>query len=330
MEKYMEQTIKFNIYSHVTDKIIADLEKGVRPWQKPWNSTYTDGRIVRPRRHNGLPYNGVNILLLWSEAHDKGYQSPTWMTYRQAEEYGGHIRKGEKSCTVVYASTFSKTEQDETTGKDIEKDIPFLKGYRVFNAEQIEGLPERFTVQPEANELSKPERLDLVDQFICNTGADLRHGGDKAFYAETPDYVRVPRIEAFKDPESYYGTLTHELTHWTKHKSRLERTFTTDSTVPRSFGDEAYAKEELVAEIGSAFLCADLGITPDVREDHAAYIGHWLKALKDDRKLIFSAAAHAGRAADYLKDLQSKVTCTPTLPATAVQPPSPTTAPAQR
>ncbi|MDD2324516.1 MAG: zincin-like metallopeptidase domain-containing protein [Alphaproteobacteria bacterium] len=325
----MEQTNKFNIYSHVTDKIIADLEKGVRPWQKPWNSAHTSGRIVRPRRHNGLPYNGVNILLLWSEAYDKGYQSPTWMTFRQAQEYGGHIRKGEKSCTVVYASTFSKAETDETTGQDIEKDIPFLRGYRVFNAEQIEGLPERFTVQPEGSSLSKPERLDLVDQFIRNTGADLRHGGDRAFYAEKADYIRMPRIEAFKDPESYYGTLTHELTHWTKHKSRLDRTFATDSNAPRSFGDESYAKEELVAEIGSAFLCADLGITPDVREDHAAYIGHWLKALKDDRKLIFSAAAHAGRAADYLKDLQSKVTCTPTLPTTTVQPSLSTTTPAQ-
>lgn len=318
-----------SVYDLVTNKIIADLETGVRPWQKPWDSDHTHGRIVRPRRHNGLPYNGVNILLLWSEAYDKGYQSPTWMTFRQAQEYGGHVRKGEKSCTVVYASTFSKTEQDETTGKDIEKDIPFLRGYRVFNAEQIEGLPERFLFKPETEALSKPERLDLVDQFIRNTGADLRHGGGKAFYAEKADYIRVPRIEAFKDRESYYATLTHELTHWTKHKSRLDRTFVTDSTVQRSFGDEAYAKEELVAEIGSAFLCADLGITPNVREDHAAYIGYWLKALKDDRKLIFSAAAHAGRAADYIKDQQSKIACTPTPPSTSAPLALPQTSPTQ-
>lgn len=304
----MSQAKQQNIFDRVTNKIIADLEQGVRPWQKPWSSTHTDGRIIRPRRHNGMPYNGINILLLWSETIDKGYQNPTWMTFQQAKEYGGHIRKGEKSCRVIYASTFNKTETDNKTGQEVDKDIPFLRAYHVFNAEQIEDLPERLLLKPEQSDLSMPQRLELVDQFIRYTGADIRHGGGKAFYAEKADYIRMPSIEAFKETENYYATLTHELTHWTKHNDRLARDFGRVR-----YGDEGYAKEELVAEIGSAFLCADLGITPEVQEDHAAYIQCWLKALKNDKRLIFKAAAHAARAADYLKDLQAQVGNTPTL-----------------
>ncbi len=293
-----------SVFDRVTKKIIADLEQGVRPWQKPWSDNNAGSRIVRPRRHNGEPYNGVNVLLLWDAAIERGYQNPTWMTYQQAEEYGAHVRKGEKSSFVVYANKVTKVETDEKTGDTIEKQIPFLRGYHVFNAEQIDGLPEKFIVKPEPpTGATIGERLESVDAFIKHTGATVRHGGDRAFYAEGSDYIQIPLVEAFKDSESYYATLAHETTHWTKHKDRLNREF--GRVV---WGDEGYAKEELVAEIGSAFLCADLGITPETREDHAAYIESWLKALKDDKKLIFTAAAHATRAVEFLRSKQPVIT----------------------
>jgi len=306
---------KDNIFDRVTQKIVADLEQGVRPWQKPWDSEKAIGRIVRPLRHNGEAYNGVNILLLWGSAIENGYQSPTWMTFKQASDYGGHVRKGQKSSLVVYADKIVKTEENATTGEDMEKVIPFLKGYSVFNAEQIEGLPEKFLFQPEP----KPEggsirRVATVETFVQQTGAVIRHGGDRAYYAMHTDHVQMPPIEAFTDAESYYATITHELTHWTKHPTRLDRSFGR-----KVWGDEGYAKEELVAELGSAFLCADLGITPETRADHAAYIDNWLQALKNDRKLIFTAASHASKAVEFLKNRQPTLECvvTPALPASA-------------
>ena len=304
---------KLNVFDRVTQKIIADLEQGVRPWQKPWNGDNAAHRIVRPRRHNGEPYNGVNILLLWDASINGGFQNPTWMTFMQADEYGAHVRKGEKSSFVVYANKVTKTETDEKTGAEIEKQIPFMRGYNVFNVEQIEGLPEKFLLKPEPPAVSPTVgRLESVDRFIKNTGAIIRNGGDRAFYTQGSDHIQMPFIDAFTDAESYYATLAHETTHWTKHETLMNRDF--GRIV---WGDEGYAKEELVAEIGSAFLCADLGITSEVREDHAAYIESWLKALKNDRKLIFTAAAHATRAVEFLKSKQpvivteAKIVATP-------------------
>lgn len=296
----MTEPTKLNVYDRVTQKIIADLEQGVRPWQKPWSGENAATRIMRPLRHNGEAYNGVNVLLLWDAALRGGYQNPTWMTFKQAEAYGAHVRKGEKSSFIVYADKITKIEADSVTGADVERHIPFMRGYNVFNVEQIEGLPERFLVCPDAlTETPLIERLVSVDDFMTNTGAVIRHGGGRAFYAEGSDHIQMPSFEAFKDAESYYATLAHETTHWTKHRSRLNRDF--GRVV---WGDEGSANEELVAEIGAAFLCADLGITPEIREDHAAYIDHWLKALKNDKKLIFTAASHATRAVEFMKARQ--------------------------
>lgn len=169
------------------------------------------------------------------------------------------------------------------------------------DAEQCEDLPAHYTAKAEPPALTPLQRIDAADRFFAATGATIRHGGTRAFYAEGPDHVQMPPFETFRDAESHAATLAHEITHWTKHEKRLARDFG-----HARFGDEGYAKEELVAELGSAFLCADLGITPEVREDHAAYIGHWLKALHDDKRLIFTAAAHAQRAADYLHGLQPR------------------------
>jgi antirestriction protein ArdC len=288
-----------DVYTKVTDRIISDLEQGIRPWMKPWASQHAAGRITQPLRHNGTPYRGMNILLLWGEAMAKGYAAPIWMTYKQSQELGANVRKGEHGSLVVYANTVSKTETNEQ-GEDVEREIPFMKGYTVFNVEQVDGLPAHYYAHPE-NPLPLSERIEHADRFMTGTGATIQHGGNSAFYAPARDVVQLPPFEAFKDRESYYATALHELTHWTKNKSRLDRDFS-----GKRFGDHGYAREELVAELGAAFLCADIGITPEVREDHAAYLGHWLTVLKEDKRAIFSAAAHAQRAADYLNGLQQK------------------------
>ena len=293
-----EHAERKDVYSRVTDRIIADLEQGVRPWMKPWNAEHAAGRITRPLRHNGQPYNGINVLMLWSAAMDRGYSAPIWMTYKQAAEMGAHVRKGEKGELVVYANTITRKETDAETGEDAERTIPFLKGYTVFNAEQIDGLPERFTQLAEPT-LDPVERIERAEAFFAATKADIRHGGNMACYAIGLDRIQMPPFVAFRDAESYYATLAHESVHWTRHPSRLDR-----DLGRKAFGDAGYAREELVAELGSAFLAADLGLTLEPRDDHASYIGHWLAVLKEDKRAIFQAAAHAQRAADFLNGLQ--------------------------
>jgi antirestriction protein ArdC len=286
-----------DIYTRVTDKIVADLERGCRTWLKPWSVQHAAGKITRPLRVTGEPYNGINILMLWSDAVTKSFSCPTWMTYRQANELGANVRKGEHGSPVVYANRITRTETN-SNGEEIENEIPFLKGYTVFNCEQIEGLPERFyPTAPPA--LPTADRIACAECFASSTSAEIRHGGNRAYYSCGSDHVQLPPFECFRDVESYYATLLHELTHWTKHETRLNREFGR-----KRWGDEGYAAEELVAELGAAFLCADLGITPEPREDHAAYLASWLKVLKNDKRAIFTAAAHAQRAGDHLHSLQ--------------------------
>lgn len=289
--------MKQDIYEKVTSKIIADLEQGELTWLKPWSSGNMDGKIVKPLRHNGQPYSGINVLMLWAAAMEGCFSSPFWMTFNQAQEYGAHVRKGERGNLVVYANTITKTEEG-ANGEAQERTIPFMKGYTVFNASQIEGLPEHYYAKPE-NLIDPALRIESADKFFAATGADIRHGGNQAYYSGGSDHVQMPAFEAFRSPESYYATLAHELTHWTKHKTRLDREFGR-----KKWGDEAYAREELVAELGAAFLCADLALTPEPAADHAAYIQSWLRVLKEDKRAIFSAAAHAQRAADFLHGLQ--------------------------
>lgn len=290
--------MKADVYTRVTDKIVADLENGVRTWLKPWNAEHAAGRITRPLRFNGTPYNGINVLMLWASAVERGFAAPIWVTFKQAKELGGHVKKGEKGSLVVYANTITRTEVDADTGEEEERDIPFMKGYTAFNVEQVEGLPAHYYAVAEP-QLDPVERIEKAESFFAATRADIRHGGNQAYYAVSSDYVQMPPFEAFRDAESYYATLAHEVTHWTRHASRLERDFGR-----KRWGDEGYAAEELVAELGSAFLAADLELTPEPREDHAAYIGSWLKVLKNDKRAIFTAAAHAQRAVDFLHGLQ--------------------------
>jgi antirestriction protein ArdC len=298
----MTTTPRVDVYSRVTNRIIEELEQGVRPWHKPWNAEHAAGRITRPLRFNGKPYNGINILMLWASAELQGFDCPFWMTFKQAAELGGHVKKGEHGSAVVYASSFNKTETDDD-GQDKEEKIQVLKEYTVFNAQQCEGLPDYFFAMSPTLKTSPPARIEQAERFFANTKADIRTGGNRAYYTAEADYIRMPPFEAFRDAESHASTLAHELTHWTKHPGRLNRDFGR-----KRWGDEGYAVEELVAELGSAFLCADLSITPEVREDHAAYIGHWLKVLKEDKRAVFSAASHASKAADFLYSLQPQPT----------------------
>lgn len=293
-------TVKQDIYARVTNKIIADLEKGNLTWVKPWKSDDLTGSVARPLRSDGTPYQGINVLILWGTAIEKGYRCPAWMTYKRAQDLGGQVNKGEKGTTIVYANKVTKSEVDDD-GKEMVSTIPFLKGFTVFNVEQISGLADKFYEASPYIEDAK-NRLESVDRFIADTKAVIQHGGSKAFYSPTHDMIQMPTPQSFRDMESYYATLAHEITHWTGHHSRLDRKFD-----QKRFGNCAYAMEELVAEIGSAFLCADLGITPEIREDHAAYIQSWLTVLKKDNRAIFTAASRAQCAVDYLRGLSTSL-----------------------
>ncbi len=287
-----------DVYSRITGQIVAALETGVRPWVKPWSAEHAAGRITRPLRHNGQPYTGINILSLWASATEQSFAAPIWMTYRQATELGGHVRKGEKGSPVVYANSITRKETDPAAGDDIAHEIHFLKGYTVFNVEQIEGLPAQYT-QLATPRLEPMPRIEHAEKFFAATGAIISHGGNRAFYRPSTDTIVMPPMEAFRDAESYWATVAHEMTHWTSVKNRLDRDFGS-----KRFGSEAYAMEELVAELGSAFLCADLDLSLNPREDHAEYLAHWLNILKTDSRAIFTAASHAQRAADFINAFQ--------------------------
>jgi antirestriction protein ArdC len=292
--------LRSDVYTRVTDRIIEDLARGVRPWVKPWSTGQAGTQIALPLRSNGTPYRGINVLLLWGAAQDRGFTASRWMTYRQAQELGGQVRKGEAGSLVVFANRVTKTETDDK-GEDVEREIPVMKGYTVFNVEQIDGLPEQYRSQPRPAlpvGAPVPQPHAQAEAFFAATGAVFRHGGGRAFYAPAHDVIQLPPVAAFRDAQAYAGVKAHELVHWTGHPSRNAREF------GKRFGDQAYAFEELVAELGAAFLCALLGVTPEVREDHAAYLSHWLQVLKQDKRAIFTAATHAQRAMDYLQELQ--------------------------
>jgi antirestriction protein ArdC len=293
-------TSRQDVYSRITSQIVASLEKGVRPWVKPWHAEHAAGRITQPLRFNLQPYSGINILSLWMSAAAQGFAAPIWMTFRQAIELNAHVRKGEKGSLVVYANAIRRSERDEGTGEEVEREIPYLKGYTVFNVEQIDGLPDRYYAKA-APKLDPVARIDCAENFFAAPKATIRHGGNRAYYAQEVDYVQMPPFESFRDAESYYSTLAHEMTHWTKHPTRLAR-----DLGRKQWGDEGYAQEELVAELGAAFLCAHLELASEPREENASYIANWMEVLKNDTRFMFKAAAHAQRAADYLASFSKR------------------------
>lgn len=308
---------RVSLYDEVTDRIIAELEAGRLPWVQPWGgsgATASSGpgpglpRNALSRR----PYSGVNVLILWGAVIAHGYPSQSWLTFRQAQDAGGCVRKGEHGTSVVYANRFVPRDADKTgsagtaegaggegrtegsepaaSGEERSRAIPFLKRFTVFNVAQCEGLREGLA--PDPVPLPEREIVPVAEACIAASGVDFRIGGNRAFYAPGSDYVQVPPQPAFFEQVDYYRTCLHEFTHATGHPTRLDR----DQS--GRFGSKAYAREELVAEMGSAFLCASLGIAPTVR--HADYIASWLDVLREDNRAIFRAASAATKAADWL------------------------------
>lgn len=300
-------TPKRDVYAEVTNSIVSMLEKGTAPWRQSWNGTKGVGHLL-PIRFNGVPYNGMNVILLWAAAQEKGYAERRWMTFNQAKKLGGTVRKGEKGTLIIKAGKVVKDVEDlaakakgETKNKTIS--IPYIKGYVVFNVCQIDWSEAKEKVVESMFEATKIEdatvnpdgRIAEAESFFTKVGADVRHGGSQAFYVPSKDYIQLPEFTDFHDAEAYYATSAHEHIHWTRHETRLNRTFD-----QKRFGDQGYAMEELVAELGAAFVCAQLGISAEPREDHASYLAHWIEVLKANNKAIFNAASHAQKATDFL------------------------------
>jgi antirestriction protein ArdC len=282
-----------SLYQEITDEIIAELEAGRVPWVQPWGTVAAKASLTMPKNAaTQRQYSGINVLILWGAVIEHGFSTQNWLTFRQALDLAGHVRKGEHGTTVVYADRFVPDEERQRAERDGDEPntIPFLKRFTVFNTDQCENLPPELTSAP----APVPEGLILphAEALIAATGADFRIGGDRAFYNTMHDFIQVPRPEAYFEPINWHRTALHELGHWSGHPSRLGRDLSCN------FGSALYAKEELVAEMTSAFVCASLGIVPTVR--HADYIGSWLSVLRDDDRAIVRAASAASKAADFL------------------------------
>lgn len=279
------------LYQQVTNQIIAQLEAGVAPWKQPWA---TIGGGFPKNAASGRSYRGMNVLLLWSAAEANGYDSNLWGTFRQWKSLGGHVQKGEHGTKIVFWNVLTRTHLDRDTGEEADEKVFIAREYTVFNLTQCGGMAlDRFKVaRPVGNFVD----FGPAEEAIAATGADVRHGGNAAFYRPQGDFIQLPVKEAFRSPAAYYGTALHELSHWTGHENRLNRL----DKLAR-FGDRSYAVEELVAELAGAFLTAALSIPNERTLDNAiAYLDHWLSILKTDSRAIFTAASAASAAADYL------------------------------
>ncbi len=293
-----------DIFQEVTDKIITLLDKvDLDNYQPPFAELAAQGWPTNPVTDHR--YQGVNIPSLWFDQQDKQFSSNHWATYKQWKERGAQVRKGETGSPIIFYKTLVKTEENEQ-GEDEESTIPMARFYTVFNADQVEGYDHH--EGPNVNDTDLVQRIEAVDSFCAGTGADIRHGEDRgAYYHRVLDYIHIPATIQFVDTgtasatENYYATLLHELTHWTGAAHRLNR-----DKAKTCKDTDKYAFEELIAELGAAFLCSHLGITQTPREDHALYIKGWLEALRDDKKYIFKASAQAAKAVDFLKELQDQ------------------------
>jgi len=280
------------LYAGVTDRIIAELEAGRLPWVQPWDSSATITGLPR-NASSGRAYSGINILILWHSLFEGGFSSQRWLTFKQAQAMGGHIRKGERGTTVCYADKFTPKDRDSTTNESEERrQIAFLKRFTVFNVAQCEGLSDELYAKDRLA-LGDRETIPQAEALIAATGADIRIGSPHACYMPGGDRIEVPHQQDYPEQINWYRTVLHELGHWTGHDTRLDR------DLRSAFGSATYAREELLAELCSAFTCAALGIVPTVR--HADYIGAWLEVLRADNRAIFRAASLASRAADYLR-----------------------------
>lgn len=285
-----------DVYAAVTERILADLRAGTRPWIQSWTAVPT----ALPLRHGGEPYRGINVLLLWAAAFDRGYASPHWMTYRQAQTLGGQVRRGETSSRVFFVRTVERRADRDPAGAAGDDDPDHVRVHRVysvFNADQIDGLPDGYRTPP-PGPANPGERIAHCESWFANLGFHVAAHPSRACYQPRPDTIRMPPFESFESPEAYYAVLAHESVHATNTPARAHRGGFGE------FGSPEYAFEELVAELGSAFVCAELGISAEPRPDHAAYIAGWIKALENDPRTIVRAAALAQKAVDWLRDRQ--------------------------
>lgn len=283
-----------SLYDDVTARIIGELEQGTVPWVKPWKDASAPLGLPR-NATTQRAYTGVNVLVLWDAVMRRGFARQEWLTYRQAQSLGGHVRKGERGTIIFHADTFIPKAERERAAQCGENPsaVPFLKRFVVFNVEQTEGLPAHIVAASEPSaDTTAGDSWPEVDALIAATGITIREGGNDAYYHPREDFIRLPPRAAFVSEADRLCTLLHEVSHATAHESRLNRDLT-----PR-FGSSAYGREELIAELASAFLCARFGIEPQVR--HADYLASWLTILKADSRAIFHAASQASKAADYI------------------------------
>jgi antirestriction protein ArdC len=296
-----------DIYARVTDQIIAAMEAGAEGGRMPWHVTDSE-RFSPVNAASRKPYRGINVLALWAAAEARGYLTGLWGTYKQWRELGAQVRKGEKSSLVVFWNVTEADESEDAEGDEKGERRFFARGYPVFNAAQVDGYsPEPMPVLPEA------ERIGEAEAFFGALQADVRHGGNRACYRRETDHIQMPPFEVFRDAVAYYAVLAHEATHWTGAEQRLGR------DLSGRFGSDAYAAEELVAELGAAFVCARLRLTVEPRADHAGYLGSWLRVLKNDKRAIFTAASKAQEAVDWMHDRNKPVA--PSTCRAAVSPP---------
>jgi antirestriction protein ArdC len=282
--------MKRDLYAEVSARIIAELERGAAPWVKPWS--VTSGQNVPQNAVTNRPYSGCNVILLWL-ARDRGWATPRFLTFKQALEAGGNVRKGEHGTKVYFVKQLHVKDGD---GEEAEgRLIPMMREYTVFNVDQCDGLPDTIRAGKPMRVRNSDTRDELADDFLRSTGADIREGYGEAYFVPSHDFISMPAFQAFKGADHFYNVAFHELTHWTGYKSRLDR------DLKNRFGSRDYAAEELVAELGAAFLCAEFGFDGDVR--HAGYIATWIELLKADKRAFLTACSKASKAADYLRGL---------------------------
>jgi antirestriction protein ArdC len=283
--------MKRDLYTEVSARIVAELERGAAPWVKPWSATA--GMNTPCNAATNRPYSGCNVVLLWM-ARAAGYRTPRFLTFKQALELGGHVRKGEHGTRVYFVKQLAVRDKD-SDDESATRVIPMLREYTVFNVDQCENLPARVVTLGNTKPRNPDQRDATADVFLACSGATIREGSGEAYYRPSDDFISLPRFQDFKSAAHFYGTAFHELGHWTGHEARLNR------DLRLRFGDRAYAAEELVAELCAAFLCAEFSIDGDMR--HAGYIQSWIGLLKHDCRAFFTACSKAQAAADYLRGL---------------------------
>ncbi len=292
-----------DIYSKITEQIIAKIQAGAGEFEMPWHKTKTGTLITPINAVTGNNYKGVNIVSLWASAMSANYSSGVWATYKQWSDLGAQVRKGEKASLIVFYKSLKivgkhndsdEGEQQEPSSNS--KQMLYARTSFVFNSDQVDGYKP--PPEPTFN-LEQP--IENAEKFFGYLGATIEHGGNKACYFPGFDKIQMPKFEAFNDSNSYYAILAHEVTHWTGHASRCNR------DLSGRFKTRSYAAEELIAELGAAFLCSLLGLSNEPRQDHAAYIASWLELLKDDNRAIFTAASKAQQAIDWLQAKQPQI-----------------------